>query len=87
MADETDLTSYLDAARAAISGGALSTARVQVALAKTVLAELPAISADGVTENYSNAIKALESAIRDASAAEAISNRQSKIGRGRVGGV
>lgn len=85
MATEATLTTYLDAARSAISGGDLAAARTQVALAKTVLAELPDISADGVSQRYGNAIRALESALSDA--AKAIAPSRGRIGRTRVGGV
>lgn len=65
MASPTDLTTYLDLARTAISNGDASSARINIALAKTVLAELPSVTADGTTVSYTRSIEALESALAD----------------------
>lgn len=87
MAAEDDLQTYVAAGITAIQGGDLATARIQLACAKATLALLPNITADGVSESYSQSVKALESAINDASAAVALNNKQNKLGRGRVLGV
>jgi hypothetical protein len=70
MATASDLTTYLDDARAAMDSDTpdIALARRKVALAKTVLAELPDVGSDGTTASYRGAIEALESAIRDLSA-------------------
>lgn len=70
MADASDLTTYLDAVRTAISNGDAQAARINVALAKTVIAELPDMASDGVSVRYGQTIAALESAIADLEASE-----------------
>lgn len=65
MATATDLTTYLDAARSAIDDGDHETARRKIALAKTVLAELPDGNDQGTGVRWANSIAALESAVRD----------------------
>lgn len=65
MAMPSDLTTYLDAARAAIDDGDHEVARRKIALAKTVLAEIPDSTDQGAGARWANSIAALESAVRD----------------------
>lgn len=65
MAGPSDLTTYLDLARTAISAGDVTAARLNIALAKTVLAELPDTTANAVRISYTQSIAALDAALKD----------------------
>lgn len=67
MAGNTEFSEYLGKARTALSGGDIATARLNMSLAATVLAEMPNASSDGTSVTYANALAAMEKAIEMAS--------------------